>query len=808
MQKRKETRARGKTIAQEVESNVEAQAFLGDARTTAANFCKISLSRCCKADYKPIAPGRVMGSHSLTLRFECKKCGTVASAQTGKRVRLLLEPTGDESDDEPDAADLDRDDDDGEEEEEGQRRRGRKRSKRRKTNVRPAETVHLVLSCLLTGQMYADYVSTCKALALHPMHHSTFDRYIGYFMPKIERLAEETVALVRYLIVRYGECIDHLVLTNDWFWLTRGHYSHNGSGTICDWKSGGIVAYRHYCQRTDTLSQVQAYEHTSKSMDSKGFAVMLDEVVSWVENEVPDMLDELGMDMEPHLDGVVLDGDASTDRFVVALQAKAGEAATTKYCSEMKVIPCANHAGKNVGKQSETYGKKWHTTCSCPIKKKVDGEEYKAGTREHRGLNTDSHPLQKSWQRSIGAALRTAREYKEKPENAGKSIKDLAIQGVEEAYNHLQNVHDGPGFYTGERRVCRLHEPMKADGITVYESSQYNNCTNFADDMKSYLQTTVINRIDDFVHPILGAINQNASERVGDVALIYREKSADLKATHYIASTSLGIAHCNNVVVAKFRRKLEANGLMPDERIEMFGTMERRLYQLCGVEYTPNQEKLWFQGADVRAKKSERRATVEYKQKRRVERKKLTEARAARRQDAGHTYKGSAGGGASSAAGASKGVVGACLCSQGCLRGCPCQAEDTHCTATCHPHNRKCRNRPSAAAPSATVGGNRDHYFDDAVPSPPRLDYDLLEREVMFHWDGAGWLRGVITAFMGAGGMHVELDEDGEVIVDDEKPNYEVYYEATDDHGEHCLTHQKYNPKRSAPVDSWYLVRE
>ena len=46
------------------------------------------------------------------------------------------------------------------------------------------------------------------------------------------------------------------------------------------------------------------------------------------------------------------------------------------------------------------------------------------------------------------------------------------------------------------------------------------------------------------------------------------------------------------------------------------------------------------------------------------------------------------------------------------------------------------------------------------------------------------------------------------MYVDDEKPNYEVYYEATDDHGEHCLTHQKYNPKRSAPVDSWYLVRE
>ena len=112
-----------------------------------------------------------------------------------------------------------------------------------------------MLSCLLTGHMYSDYHAQCIALQLAPMHHSTFDRYLGYFKPKIEQVAQESMEIIRYLVVRYGECIDHLILTNDWFWLTRGHNSHNGTGTICDLQSGGVLAYKHYCQRVDNLQQ-------------------------------------------------------------------------------------------------------------------------------------------------------------------------------------------------------------------------------------------------------------------------------------------------------------------------------------------------------------------------------------------------------------------------------------------------------------------------------------------------------------------------------------------------------------------------
>ena len=40
----------------------------------------------------------MQGSHSLTFNFECTKCKVISSVDTNKRVRLLLEPTGDTED--------------------------------------------------------------------------------------------------------------------------------------------------------------------------------------------------------------------------------------------------------------------------------------------------------------------------------------------------------------------------------------------------------------------------------------------------------------------------------------------------------------------------------------------------------------------------------------------------------------------------------------------------------------------------------------------------------------------------------------
>ena len=107
-------------------------------------------------------------------------------------------------------------------------------------------------------------------------------------------------------------------------------------------------------------------------MDSHGFELMLGEMVNWMEHEVPDLLEDLGDDTQPNLDGCVLDGDSSTDRFVLALQKKAGEAASTNYCSNMQVIKCMNHLAKNCAKNCVTHplyevGHRLHFKCTCPV---------------------------------------------------------------------------------------------------------------------------------------------------------------------------------------------------------------------------------------------------------------------------------------------------------------------------------------------------------------------------------------------------------------------------------------------------------
>ena len=58
--------------------------------------------------------------------------------------------------------------------------------------------------------------------------------------------------------------------------------------------------------------------------------------------------EELG-DAEPKLEGIVLDGDASTSALIPVVKAAAAAAAAdgeTKYCKELRVFPCMNHLGK------------------------------------------------------------------------------------------------------------------------------------------------------------------------------------------------------------------------------------------------------------------------------------------------------------------------------------------------------------------------------------------------------------------------------------------------------------------------------
>ena len=757
---RKKERQRKLTVEERIEEHVPDGAFIGDAHTTARNIANATLSRCCKANLMPIAPAQTIGSHAMVFLFECEGCGETTRVPTGGKARLLLEPTGDE---EEDARREEEEELDDEEDDDGTTRRKRRKQKARtQTNSRPRETMNLLVSTLLIGIGYQGYKDLCMAQQLKPVSNKTYDRMLTYVMPKIEKLAQETVQLVRYLIVRYGDYMDgsieHMIFTHDFFWLTRGHFSHNGTGTICDLHSAGVIAYRHYTQRDDKLSDAPTYDGTSKSMDAKSLESMLEEAIEWIEECVPKLLEELGDDTVPSLDGVVLDGDASTNPIVrarhEAIERKAAEAQKTNYCNNMHPIPCCNHLAKNAGKAAYEIGHRLHRTCSCSIKQTLDGEDYKSGQREHRGLNEESDAQVKAWQRSVGAALRSARARGSEPANAGKALRDVAIEGLEETFNHLRNVHSGPGVWTDEQRACRLHEPTKADG-TSWVSSAWNDCPDFHREMAKWLKANVVDPIDDIVHPQQGAVSQNASERVGRVALKFRTKDVDLLKTHYVASTSLAIAHVNNIVIRNFRRAIARNGCV-DDRIEAFGTFQQRLFELMKLPTTEAQRQAWDLAAEQQSKKSEKRKSRLGMSQRRQQRKAATEFRQSLR-SCGHTYKGDGGGGggnSSSGCGSGKGVVGACTCTATCQRGCPCRIAKEACTGSCHPRSHACKNLPGGAADTSS-----DDSFDDAMPlrELPELDAELEGQLVRFHYDGYGWLEGEISEYRGA----VDRSSDG-----------------------------------------------
>ena len=664
-----------------------AEAFDGAAvisvRETAMNIAKAFVSRCCKVDVIPIAPKSKHALHSITFVFKCSQCGNLYDVKTGESCRINYD-VGEEE----------------EEEEEGEvAEGGRHRCKKRKaTNGRPVDIVREVLGCLLSGSMYSDYCVRATCSDMPTIHQCTFNRYIGLMLPHILALQTECIELVRYLVVLYGGSIDGLVLTQDFFWGTRGHNSDNGSGTMCDIDSGGVLAVRHYCHGDDSMSDLGGYEYTSKSMDPMSCGEMLEEVVTWMEEDVPKLIEEhehrLG-DVTPKLDSIVLDGDASTNALIPVVQkqmaelAKSSEKGEIAYCGELRIRPCTNHLGKNCGGEALTIGHKVHKSCACPDRMTQQNTVNQKQPKIHRGCNGQSHPLIKSYQRCLSAALRSPEVQARKPENADRSLSNLALQNVEEMMNHLSNIHDGPGFITGERRVCRLHPPTKPNG-ELYVSRQFNDCVTFNKEMQGWLKKNVTNVIDDAIHPTRAGCCQNASERVGDVALGFRSKETALGPTHYTASTALAVIHTNFVVIHTFRRKLAVQ-LIIDPRIEAIGTMETNLFTRLGLRYSKAQETVWRQRVAVRAKRSEFRTTVEYKRKRMEGRKNLTERRGKLKSDHKYQYKKSTGA-AARATGSERGDVEACTCTAKCQRSCPCGIAKVACTAACHPSNSKCTN--------------------------------------------------------------------------------------------------------------------
>mmetsp|Transcript_23828 Transcript_23828/g.72932 ORF Transcript_23828/g.72932 Transcript_23828/m.72932 type:complete len:335 (+) Transcript_23828:559-1563(+) len=277
---------------------------------------------------------------------------------------------------------------------------------------------------------------------------------------EIDRAVGYSTRLVKRLVVTYGHLLNHghppinaLVVTNDWFWQKRGHHALHGTGTICDFCSGGILERLHLSKAMPKESKADEYEDTAKSMDAYGFEVMLGRLVQWLDNDVPQLVSELGLPIMPKFDSVVLDGDASTNAFVEKVNERALQSSSSAVCAGVRARPCANHLAKNVGKKIGELGSQLNRTCSCPVRRTQRDVPFKTGERVHRGVPNLQHPLVKVLQVGIGAALRGAAAS---AREGGGRVVDAGIAAVEECLLHVFNVHEGNGPFTQEPRRCRF----------------------------------------------------------------------------------------------------------------------------------------------------------------------------------------------------------------------------------------------------------------------------------------------------------------------------------------------------------------
>eukprot|EP00966_Prymnesium_polylepis_P003230 74045-Prymnesium_polylepis.1 len=90
------------------------------------------------------------------------------------------------------------------------------------------------------------------------------------------------------------------------------------------------------------MSDIEAFEYTSKAMDAMGFKVMMDDFINWMESSdgLEKLIEDYDLDLEPKLDGFVLDGDSSTDVVVDAKKAamrpdaRLAEAVNERACAD------------------------------------------------------------------------------------------------------------------------------------------------------------------------------------------------------------------------------------------------------------------------------------------------------------------------------------------------------------------------------------------------------------------------------------------------------------------------------------------
>ena len=132
---------------------------------------------------------------------------------------------------------------------------------------------YTTLAFMMNGQLFAEYERVTNMLGIPSCSESQWLRIIDWTEKHVTELASWSCEQVRNLICKRG---DHQqwIASYDGFYLTRGHYSNNSSGTLHDYQTGSIAWFVHRTKR----GHGHNWEGTSNAAEGSMFNELLEKV--------------------------------------------------------------------------------------------------------------------------------------------------------------------------------------------------------------------------------------------------------------------------------------------------------------------------------------------------------------------------------------------------------------------------------------------------------------------------------------------------------------------------------------------------
>ena len=283
------------------------------------------------------------GSPAPIFHLICRKCHGVLEISTGRTQRLFKYPA----------------------------------SLEQTAQGKSVEGILWVLSALFAGDTFADYQTVSDSLGLHGVGSAAFGDAINYIAPFVESTLNTSITVARYCSVVHGR-IDDLTSTFDVFWLTRGHHSMHGSGSLNDFRLRLVIGFMNMTKAGELGKSCgsEKFHGSSGAMEPAIFRKLLQEINHWLKEDAADLLKLAGLSQSIVAEHTycILDGDSDCHKVL------------EEESPHTRLLRCCNHQNKCTGKFCLKCKDRWNKGCDCLLKTKKDGKPYKNKARDHRTI--------------------------------------------------------------------------------------------------------------------------------------------------------------------------------------------------------------------------------------------------------------------------------------------------------------------------------------------------------------------------------------------------------------------------------------